>query len=251
MNFKAWCSEVSIPSGAHTTQVVTVKDRESGIERIAAKIPDHYLNVAASLAVLGKDSSANIIRNILPKSKRMRSADVGEILAAEWIDECSGKYRVPIKRLRGKASSESSMPGVDVIGIDDTTDPLVIHFLKGEAKSRIRLTPAVIRKARESLDEDDGNIGAESLTFILRKLIDENREIALALKISKAMIEVGIPVGNVRHIVFTVSGNDPTNILQDSLSLYEGDIDQMYVGIHVNSHKDFVCDIYAKVQGDV
>lgn len=250
MNFKAWCNKVTIPSGSHTTKVMTVKDRKSGIENIAARIPDHYANVAASLAVLGKAETANIIRSILPTSKRMRSADIGEILAAEWIDECSGMYRVPIKRLRGKATSESTMPGVDVIGVDDTSDPPVINFLKGEAKSRIRLTPAVINKARESLDEDDGNISTESLAFIASKLVGENRELDLATKISKTMIEAGITICNVQHLIFIVSGNNPTEILKSSLSLYEGDIGQTYVGIYVNRHEDFVHRIYTKVQAD-
>lgn len=248
VNFGAWCSKVLRKSGAHTVQVMTVTDRDSGIENIAATIPDHYDDVAASLDALGKTVSANIIRTILPRSKRIRSADIGEILATEWIDECSGKYRVPVKRLREKVSRESSMHGIDVIGVCDSIDPSVIHFLKCEAKSRASLTPSVVRSAREFLDEGGGSIDNESLTFIIRKLKDKKRELNLATKISKTLIETGLSTSNVQHLVFTVSGNNPTNIIQSSLSLYKGNIDQIYVGVHVSSHQKFIQDIYARVQ---
>ena len=50
-------------------------------------------------------------------ARQIRSGDLGEIYATEWIDAHSGGYRAPIKRLRWKDHRNMAMRGDDVIGI--------------------------------------------------------------------------------------------------------------------------------------
>jgi hypothetical protein len=57
--------------------------------------------IATILRRLGKPEAAKFVEGILPTSKSIRSGDLGEILATEWIAAQSG-YEVAIKRLRWK-----------------------------------------------------------------------------------------------------------------------------------------------------
>ena len=70
-----------------------------------------------ALARLGKPAAAALIQGKLPTNKAIRSGDLGEIYATEWIDAHSGGYRAPIKRLRWKDHRNMAMRGDDVIGI--------------------------------------------------------------------------------------------------------------------------------------
>ena len=71
------------------------------------------------------------------QTKQIRSGDLGEIYATEWIDAHSGGYRAPIKRLRWKDHRNMAMRGDDVIGILQDAQTQRLHFLKTEAKSRV------------------------------------------------------------------------------------------------------------------
>src|ERR1700720_173110 len=89
----------------------------AGIDATAAILPGHYASeehVARALARLGKPAAAALIQGKLPTTKQIRSGDLGEIYATEWIDAHSG-YRAPIKRLRWKDHRNMAMRGDDVI----------------------------------------------------------------------------------------------------------------------------------------
>jgi hypothetical protein len=61
----------------------------TGIQATAAIVPGHYASeeqVARALARLGKPAAAALIQGKLPTTKAIRSGDLGEIYATEWID---------------------------------------------------------------------------------------------------------------------------------------------------------------------
>ena len=57
----------------------------------------------------------------------------------------------------------------------------------------------------------------------------------------------GIPAQNVRHLLFTFSGNAPDAMLTASLQAYPGPINQWGVGLHVNGHAAFISAVYDRV----
>jgi len=69
----------------------------------------------------------------------------------------------------------------------------------------------------------------------------------LADAIDDAQLQNGIAARNVSHLLFTLSGNDPTRVLQSSLQNYQGAIAQTTVGICVAAHVEFVHAVYEKV----
>lgn len=252
--FDDWCLSVDEPVGSHFCRTMTgqAATLPAGIQATAAIVPGHYASeeqVAHAFARLGKPAAAALIQNKLPTTKAIRSGDLGEIYATEWIDAHSGSYRAPIKRLRWKDHRNMAMRGDDVIGIFQDAQTQRLYFLKTEAKSRITLTAQVLTEARAALDKDGGLPSAHALSFISARLL-ELGDLPLADAIDDALLKHGIPVQNVRHLLFTFSGNAPNALLTASLQSYPGPINQWGIGLRVEDHAAFIGAVYDRVIAD-
>lgn len=249
--FNNWCVLVDEPVGNHLRRVLTGQAAQlaTGIQATAAVLPGHYASeehVARALARLGKPAAALLIQGKLPTTKAIRSGDLGEIYATEWIDAHSGGYHAPIKRLRWKDHRNMAMRGEDVIGILQDPQTGRLHFLKTEAKSRANLTAQVLTEARVSLNKDGGLPSAHALSFISARLLELDR-MPLADAIDDALLRHGIPLQNVRHLLFTFSGNAPEALLTAALQAYPGPVSQWGVGLQVAGHTAFVGAVYEQV----
>lgn len=226
-----------------------VANLPTGIQATAAIVPGHYASeeqLARALARLGKPAAAALIQGKLPTTKTIRSGDLGEIYATEWIDAHSGGYRAPIKRLRWKDHRNMAMRGDDVIGILQDGQTQRLQFLKTEAKSRATLSAQVLTEARAGLDKDGGLPSAHALSFISARLL-ELGNLSLADAIDDTLLKHGIPVQNVQHLLFTFSGNAPDALLTASLQAYPGPISQWGVGLRVEGHAAFIGAVYDQV----
>lgn len=252
--FDDWCISVDEPVGSHLRRVMTGQTAHLavGIQATAAIVPGHYASeeqVARALTRLGKPAAAALIESKLPTTKQIRSGDLGEIYATEWIDAHSGGYRAPIKRLRWKDHRNMAMRGDDVIGILQDPQSQRLQFLKTEAKSRSALTTQVLAEARAGLDKDGGLPSAHALHFISARLLELNN-LPLADAIDDALLKHGIPPQSVRHLLFTFSGNAPDAMLSASLQAYPGPINQWGIGLRVEGHGAFIGAVYDRVIAD-
>lgn len=253
--FNDWCLSVDERVGNHFRRVMTgqAASLATGIQATAAIVPGHYASeeqVARALARLGKPAAAALIQGKLPTTKAMRSGDLGEIYATEWIDAHSGGYRAPVKRLRWKDHRNMPMRGDDVIGILQDAQTERLHFLKTEAKSRTTLTAQVLTEARAGLDKDGGLPSTHALSFISARLL-ELGNLPLADAIDDALLKHGIPLQNVRHLLFTFSGNEPEALFTTSLQAYPGPINQWAIALRVEGHGAFIGAVYDRVIADV
>lgn len=249
--FNDWCISVDAPMGNHYRRVMTgqAANLGVGIQATAAIVPSHYASeeqVARAFARLDKPAAAALIESKLPTTKQIRSGDLGEIYATEWIDAHSGGYRAPIKRLRWKDHRNMAMRGEDVIGILQDPQSQRLQFLKTEAKSRATLSAQVLTEARAGLDKDGGLPSAHALHFISARLF-ELGNLPLADAIDDALLKHGIPPQSVRHLLFTFSGNAPDALLATSLQAYPGPINQLGIGLHVEGHGAFIGAVYDRV----
>ena len=254
VQFNDWCDSADTPLGNHHVRVMTGRpaDAATGIQVTATAVPAHYAaeeRIAAALARLGKVAAAQMITNLLPQTPQIRSGDLGEIYATEWIDAHSG-YRAPIKRLRWKDHRNMAMRGDDVIGmlLDPATQRL--RFLKTEAKSRIDLRAQTLEEARTGLDKDGGLPSSHALSFISARLMELGTDAPLVDAIDEALYRHGIPPESVKHLLFTFSGNSPQALLTQALQAYPGPIGQWGIGLHVNGHAAFVGAVYDRVIAD-
>jgi hypothetical protein len=99
VSFDEWCQEAAEDVGNHQLAVLTsIADQLSiGRDSAALLVPTHYASeerLADLLEKMGKPAAANFIRNKLPESKKIRSGDLGEIFATEYVGE-STAYVMP------------------------------------------------------------------------------------------------------------------------------------------------------------
>ena len=206
IQFKDWCKSANTAVGNHLLYLLTGEPakRATGIEATAAIVPGHYAaeeEISRALDRLGKPAAAALIRDKLPTTKEIRSGDLGEIYATEWINAHSGGYFAPIKRLRWKDHRNMAMRGDDVIAIRLDPQSPRLHFLKTEAKSRVKLTGQVLADARTVLDKHGGLPSAHALSFISARLF-ELGEFLLTDAINYALLKHGISTQNVCHLLF-------------------------------------------------
>ena len=249
--FNDWCDTVDGVVGTHNRKVMTARaaDLGTGVDATAAIVPGHYASeehVARALRRLGKPEAAALIEGKLPTTKAIRSGDLGEIYATEWIDAHSGGYHAPIKRLRWKDHRNMAMRGEDVIALLQDPETLRLRFLKTEAKSRATLTAQVVTQARENLNKDGGLPSGHALSFISARLLELANE-PLADAIDDALLKYGIPPASVIHLLFTFSGNTPEAMLTASLQTCPAEPHQWGIGLHVNGHAAFIGAVYDQV----
>jgi hypothetical protein len=216
------CDENEQPVGDHQLCLLTARAAQLniGLGATAIVVPTHYASeerIADLLDRLGKPASATFIRDMLPVGKKIRSGDLGEILATEYVSE-STIYSVPIRRLRWKDHREMSMRGDDVIAVRMPEDVGLIEFMKGETKSRAALPGAVLTEAREALDRDAGLPSPHALTFVATRF-REMGEIELADAIDEAQFKDGILPAQVCHFLET--------LMHANLTDYNGAITQL------------------------
>lgn len=241
-----WTQEQKTNVNGHSLRLLTVSDDDvaTGRQNSAAVLPQHYVSeqrLSQVFNMLGKPAVAALLQEKLPNKTRIRSGDLGEILATEYIYERTD-YVAPIKRLRWKDQRDMSMRGDDVIGIHNAGNGTPLRFLKTEAKSRQSLNNRTVREARESLDRDNGLPSAHALSFVAERLLELSQD-ALSNAITRAQL-AGIRPNQVQHLMFAFTGNAPDRYLQNSLLTYTGLVPQIAVGLRVATHQDFIDSVF-------
>ena len=234
----------------HSLITLTLADDryEKAVTQLSDVVPDHYidpLSIAHALERLGKPAAAEKLRVKLPQTKNIRSGDLGEILATEYVNEHTD-YIVPIKKLRWCDHREMAMRGDDVIGLRQLDDNLPLDFLKTEAKSRATASTKVLEEARAALDADESRPAPHALAFVADRL-RESGAIGLADLIGEAHLKYGLKSGQLEHLLFLFSGSRASELQKHVLESYEGDIAQMAVTVRAKEHQAFVADVFEKV----
>ena len=246
---KDWTQEQDMNVNKHSLRLLTVSDDDiaTGCQNSAAVLPQHYVSeqrLSQAFKTLGKPAVAALLNAKLPSQTRIRSGDLGEILATEYIGERTS-YVAPIKRLRWKDHREMPMRGDDVIGIKDAGDGTALRFLKTEAKSSKSLNNHIVKEARKSLDRDSGLPSGHALSFIAERLF-ELGDVTFSDAITKDQLSGDIRRNQVQHLMFTFTGNAPDQYLQGSLMAYTGPISQIAVGLRVATHQNFINSVFNK-----
>ena len=247
LSFSDWSYIINEEVNDHQLTSVTIQaaSAETAKEQLAVLVPEHYASpdrIAEVLRKLGKPAVATLVETLLPQKSSLRSGDLGEIIATEYIEELT-QYSVPIRRLRWKDHREMAMRGDDAIGVKVPGANSPIDFLKVEAKSRAALQTSVVTEAREALNGSDGLPTSHALNFVSQRCHEiGNTEVADA--IDHAALVDGIVPQQVRHMLFTFSGNKPISFLKQDLDGYLGGISQLSVGVQVEQHQQFIAGVF-------
>jgi hypothetical protein len=253
--FKEWCTTDEEVVNGHDLCVLTAQNSKLavGSAAVAATLPGHYASqerIIGILKKLGKQEAARYLEQKLPDSKTARSGDLGEILATNYVAEQT-TYFAPVNRLRWKDHRNMAMRGDDLIAIRKNAATQRIEFLKAEIKSRVALSKSVLDEARVALRKDNNRPSPHALSFIIDRLYEEKKtDLADAIEIIQ--LKEVIKISEMEHLMFVFSGNDPTGLLKRNLERYGGRVHQRSVGLKINTHQQFVEDVYetAKVNAN-
>lgn len=220
-----------------------LQEREGGraeiFEALVEVAADHLIGLKVIKSLGGFPKASHLLTNRIPKEKITRSGMLGEILATEFLDQ-ETEFTAPIRRLRHRDTRELAMRGDDVIGLH--LDGSRIRVMKVEAKSRAKLSQAAIEEARDGLAKHKGRPNPETLAFIECMLrMDERDDEAEPFS---QLQQQTIRSRDICHLLFTLSGNDPTKFLEGSCAEVRRGIDLRLCGCHVKKHDGFVKDVF-------
>jgi hypothetical protein len=250
-DFKSWCGVPAVtPINGHTAAVLISSDDEAGIEAVAMTLPEKYAT-AEKLAIiadnLGKPKVSDFLRNRFPVKASSRSGDLGEILASAYVEE-EGGFTVGPSRLIDRDHQEWAMRGDDVLGAKlDTAGNA--YLAKVEAKSRKKMTGAVVEQAREGLQRQEGLPYPQSLSQFAYRLL-ETPDQSLGAAVLLLQLDRGVRPKDVTHFMFLFTTNAPSEYIEADLTAYAGGIKQQTVTLLVSGHQKFIRKAYEKALSD-
>jgi len=222
-------------------------DRQAAaVTALGELLAGHSVGHETILKAGGFEKAADIIRNSLPTKKRIRSGDLAELLAAEFLAEKT-TYKAPILKLRYKSDRDTALHGDDIIGVDDSgARPLVV---KGEVKSRAKFYPSHVAEALGQLDANDGYPTPSTLAFITKRLYEQNRDLEAAV-LRDLMCAGQLQPADIHHLLFIVCGNDcEATLKQVSRPLNAKISGRCSTAIVVEQHADFIASVFASCHG--
>lgn len=246
--FDRWLLIKKVNFGKHVLIICAENNcsMDSIFEELLDVVRSHYIApdvTAKRLEELGAPKTAELLREHLPTTKTARSGDLGEILATEFTERRLG-FRVPVRRLRWKDGRNTALRGDDIVAI--ARDPEGhLKFLKGESKSRARLTPSVIKEAATALDHDLGHPTRHSVLFAAERLRDRG-ENSLAQYLENAVLQ-SFRDYSIEHLLFTVSGNNPETHLSNHLREYKNPKPRNAVGVRIIKHGKFIERLFSEL----
>jgi hypothetical protein len=248
--FEAWLHATEYKVSRHRKVLLDERDgsRESVVPLLRKIARSHYVSpktMAKRLANLGAPKTASLLREALPRSKRARSGDLGEILATEFVNAMLD-FEVPIRRLQWKDGREMALRGDDLIGVAQDNDKGELRLLKGEAKSRANLSVSVVKDAAQALNRNQGRPSRHAVLFVANRLRELGQDDDAAA-LENAVLE-GFRRTNIQHLLFVFCGNDPDKNLTNYLKNYKRrKRKRNAIGLRVKDHGEFIRKLYEEM----
>lgn len=245
--FSNWCTSTStlVANGRNLHQMTEISGaRQAKKNEIVSTVHSHYEDpqlLADRIKRLGFTRAGKVLEKQFPKTKKARSGHIGEIMCTECVPAILADFIVPIKRLRWLDGRESALRGEDLIGISLKDNRR--RFVKGESKSGISITASTISKARKALLSYKGRPSPHSMTFVMKRLFETGQD-ALAIIFEEYVADNSIAPRDLVHLMFTLTGNDPSQALVDDLRDYTGMVEQHSVNVRIVDHQKFIKSIY-------
>ena len=134
------------------------------------------------------------------------------------------------------------MRGEDVLAFSVNEEGNLL-VLKGEAKSRKTLNATTIKAARKALAANNGRPSAHAMSFMATRYFEMGDK-AMTDLLDHAQLDEQLPQSRVTHMIFILSGNDPTKQLKNDLLSYKGAMKQISVGVVVATHQEFIQSVF-------
>lgn len=239
-----WLEDTTPKGAPKNVRVLTEQAKKRSVfeKSIRTAVLENLVGAKLISSMGGYEKASKVIQNALPSTKIGRSGDLGEILATEFVAQ-ETEYEIPIRRLRFKDDRQMAMRGDDVLGFVFGDTP--VRILKAESKSRKQLSASVLKAACDGLCRHRGRPNPSTLSFISRRLREAERH-DLAEQIENLQ-SIDIKVSALEHLIFTLSGNAPGELLAGRAASPIKGIKRILAGCHISDHPQFVKSIFDAV----
>ena len=134
------------------------------------------------------------------------------------------------------------MRGDDITAITHQDDGR-LQLLKGEAKSRARLTKTTVNEAAAALDRYRGRPARHSVIFVASRLRERGDD-ALAGELEEALLDSFSGVA-IEHLLATVSANSADKMLTDLLVSRRRRPRTLHAaGVQLENHADVISSVF-------
>lgn len=236
-----WLEDTTPKGVPKNVRVLTEQAKKRSVveKSIRAAVLDNLVGAKVIASIGGYKKASEVILNALPSTKIGRSGDLGEILATEFVVQ-ETEYEVPIRRLRFKDDRQMAMRGDDVLGFVFGVTP--VKILKAESKSRKQLSASVLKSACDGVCRHRGRPNPSTLSFISRRLREAGHH-DLAKQIENLQ-RIDIKASSLEHLLFTLSGNAPADLLAERATSPIRGIKRSLAGFHIPDHPRFVKSVF-------
>lgn len=247
--FDNWC-EIK-KRGRGNKQLFTLHEKPEGRQvirdELVERVRSHYdklKQIADDVERLGFPGASGILKERMPQTPRGRSGEIGEIIAAEFIEYYT-EFRIPVRRLRYKDGREMALRGDDFLGLHEGEREQLV-LLKGESKSGRSMSKAVVRDARERLAAEHGRPTPISLLFVADRLLEsgDERERSLGRRMRDEVVNKTVRPRHITHGLFALSGNEMEAIVGADLAAADKGHSHISISFRVIDHKAFVMEIF-------
>lgn len=245
---KSVCNEHCYNNNRLTILELKEEEFDNLVLALVNELPNYFVDpvsIAGTLERLGKKAAAEKLMTKLPERNKIRSGDIGEILATDCIEETT-EFIVPVRKLRWRDHRNMAMRGDDVIGILVNKESQTIRFLKAEAKSAKGLSRELFQKAQEELDLNDGLPAPHALEFIAERLRETGSH-EISDLIEKVQLIDTINASQVEHLLFTFTESNPSTLQKEAIEAYSGNIRQRSIGFRVKKHPELISSVFKGV----
>lgn len=198
-----------------------------------------------SLQRLDEKDRFPLLVSFLARSKAARAGDLGEVMVTEYVIKYSD-HPIYIRRLRYKDINNLAMRGDDALAFRLNARGRT-EVLKVESKARNRLSKTVLDEAIMGLARNKGRPTPHSIAFVVARLREHGRD--AEAEVVQQVLGNTIPLGRVRHLVFTTSGNHPEKLLRNAATAIDKVVTCDFVGLHVPDYPTLIKTVFETLHG--
>jgi hypothetical protein len=185
---ESWLASATRPSdGATRFEISDVVEIEPRIAEVEARLTErlreerfHPVLLTTLVEALGWIEAQEAIQEGMPSIPNVRKGVVGEVIAAQCLEEFDG-FVVPVKKLRSMLAAGDSLHGTDVLAFKLTKSGSIGSACYTEAKLRTGRDARAAVEAEGQLADDLSLRLPSLLLFVANQLCESGDPIARAL----------------------------------------------------------------------
>jgi hypothetical protein len=191
-----------------------IQERTTARRRVKAALADAVLDhhvfpavIEGALRRIGFTKTLRLLSQRLPRERRTRTGNFGEVLASEHLRQRYG-YQMPVFKLRYMDHPNMPMRGEDLVAFRLSGKRVIAGLCIGEAKTMQAFRPQEVQDAHDRLKQA---YHPHPVSLAMISSILYGQKSPLAEEVDKVLETLSVRSFPRENWIFLVTGNDPAN----------------------------------------